>query len=500
MAFRRIDVESTGFLADQRIQVGTRQDTTAFKEDARFEFIAGSFSATGGSSARYYYIGKYEVTQLQYAAIHGDCLSPSTRLRLPATDISWFDAIDISRLYSEWLLQNGSSNLPHEEGIPAFVRLPTETEWEFAARGGLMVDAADFSGVTFPTPDGALAEYVWYQGSESAAGSLRPVGLLQPNPLGIHDILGNASEFTLDLFHLNRRGRPHGQAGGYVTRGGDITTPRSQMRTSLRNENQFFDLRTGRARIVPNTGLRLVLTIPVIVSQERLSDIQQEWQALPAPDLGAARADQQRDALAQLASISQHSDDVDLTRRLDSAVRELEQARTDQNDVRNRAIRALIQSGGIIGNKVKTDSVLLVRMEAVFDDMVQGRDQLAALVAMAETSNDPGSVARARRLLVARDVEVQNLSPRLEQIREDSLTTVASYSDLVFNVASDYSMALIGPQLEALVADYQAQGFNYLIPFAQTFVSHIETYRQSGHIARDEWAADLIALGGTHDQ
>ncbi|MBX3489990.1 MAG: SUMF1/EgtB/PvdO family nonheme iron enzyme [Parvibaculum sp.] len=498
--FRRVSVESTGYLDDRRVRVGLRQENVAYKEDPRFEHIAGSFSDPGESSERYYYIGKYELTRLQYAALQNECSKPSTALRLPVTELSWFDAVNAGRIYTEWLMQNASDVLPKQGSASAFVRLPTEIEWEFAARGGLSVDEADFSGRVFPMPDGQLSEYVWFQGSESAAGKLRPIGLLKPNPLGLYDILGNASEITFDLFHLNRRGRLHGQAGGFVSKGGDIATSQGEMRSALRNENQFFDTRTGEALKVANMGARFVLSVPVVVSADRLQAIQSEWKALPAPDLESDSSSAQREALARLSNVTQRTDDQIVKQQLEQAILQLESARTIQNDIRNRAIRALLQSGAIIGNKVKTDPVLIARTEIVLQEMNKNLARAQELFAQAESAGDAARAQSARAVVAKIQSEMESRERRIVTLRSDSQTTVASYSDLVYSVSSDYPLTLIAPQLEALVVDYREKGFGYLVPFAQLFVGHVEELRSNDEIEREKWSQELRKIGGNDDQ
>ena len=103
------------------------------------------------------------------------------------------------------------------------MRLPTEDEWEYAARGGAAVADADFAEPRFPMPEG-MARYVWFAGTQSANGKPQLTGLLKPNPLGLFDILGNLDEIAFAPFHLNKLGRAHGAAGGFVVRGGNYLT------------------------------------------------------------------------------------------------------------------------------------------------------------------------------------------------------------------------------------------------------------------------------------
>ena len=135
-------------------------------------------------------IGKTEVTFEEYdrfAIATGRELPNDQgwgRASRPVINVSWEEA----RAYAEWL--------SHETGQR--YRLPTESEWEYAARSG----AKD--RVWAGTSDaGLLADYAVYQSIRTV-----PVGEKKPNELGLHDMSGNVWEWVQDCWHNNYRGAP----------------------------------------------------------------------------------------------------------------------------------------------------------------------------------------------------------------------------------------------------------------------------------------------------
>ncbi|MDR2578113.1 MAG: formylglycine-generating enzyme family protein [Chitinispirillales bacterium] len=120
-----------------------------------------------------FYIGKYEVTQKLWEAVMDSNPSSYKGDNLPVESVSWNDAQEfISKL-------NSITGLNY--------RLPTEAEWEYAARGGQESRGYRYSG------SNNIDDVAWWARS---GGETRPVGLKQPNELGIYDMSGNVGEWV----------------------------------------------------------------------------------------------------------------------------------------------------------------------------------------------------------------------------------------------------------------------------------------------------------------
>ena len=183
-----------------------------------------------------YYIGKYEVTQALWKTVMGSNSSKFKGDNLPVEQVSWNDCQEfIGKL-------NGLTDKKF--------RLPTEAEWEYAARGGKKSRGYQYSGSS------NISDVAWYDGNSGR--KTRPVGTKQANELGIYDMSGNVYEWCQDWYGSyvsSPQTNPTGAVCGSrrVYRGGSWGSNARYCRSSFRH----FDTPDNRSYYL---GLRLVLS------------------------------------------------------------------------------------------------------------------------------------------------------------------------------------------------------------------------------------------------
>lgn len=356
MAFRRVAVPAENPLDDRRVELGGSEPRFAWSENSRREWVAGGFTDAKTRTLRSYWIGKYEATQLQVAAMAGGgCPAPNPEGRLPKVNVTWTEAMSFAAAYSAWLAREAGDRLPAEDGSPGFLRLPTEAEWEYAARGGSAVSDSDFVQPKYPMPEGT-ASHVWFQGDQSANNELNAVGLLKPNPLGLHDVLGNVGEFVLDPFRLNKLSRLHGQAGGFTVKGGDYRTAEGDIRAAAREEFVPVD-RQGERRLA-TVGFRLALVAPGLPSRPRLKAVRDAWEALPATT-ASALGERQDDPVREVETLVAAAEDPAFKQRLQSLSTVIKANIQVRNEQRDRAARSEIRVGTYLASKLADDKRLI---------------------------------------------------------------------------------------------------------------------------------------------
>lgn len=139
-----------------------------------------------------YYIGRYEVTLAQWRAVMGDTPEMTgSNDSLPAYQVSWTEAKQFCAVLSQMTGRR--------------FRLPTEAEWEYAARGGRYSHGSVFAG------SGAMANAGWY--CVNSEGHPHPVGRLKANELGLYDMSGNIMEWCEDWMAPYGNAEMHNPAG-----------------------------------------------------------------------------------------------------------------------------------------------------------------------------------------------------------------------------------------------------------------------------------------------
>ena len=173
-------------------------------------------------------LGKYPITQAQWLAVMGE--NPSefrTSPDQPVDSVNWDQATAFCRRLSE------QSRLQ--------VRLPSESEWEYACRAGTASDF--FFGPWGPFLDDSelvwdirleLCEYAWFDLNSN--DRTWPVGLKRPNPWGLHDMLGNVWEWCEDVWHDDYSSAP---ANGSPWTADAESQPRRCLRGGAWNMNAF---------------------------------------------------------------------------------------------------------------------------------------------------------------------------------------------------------------------------------------------------------------------
>lgn len=151
-------------------EMGSNNESASLAEQPRHSVTVNSF-----------YIDKYEVTQKLFETVMGSSNSYFSGDDFPVNNLSWQQA-------NYFIKQLNKQTGKH-------FRLPTEAEWEYAAQGGNKTKNYVYSG------SNNIADVAWY--ADNAKNKAHPVGMKQPNELGLYDMTGNVGEFVIDAYEEN---------------------------------------------------------------------------------------------------------------------------------------------------------------------------------------------------------------------------------------------------------------------------------------------------------
>jgi len=218
-------------------------------------FVMGSDSNTDEKPPhrvylRSFLLGKTEVTQAQWVAIMGSNPSrySACGTDCPVDSVSWDDAKDFAQRLSQ---KTGKQ-----------YRLPSEAEWEYAARAG------SNTRWSFGDNENQLGDHAWYQANSKVwfgENKSQRVALKRPNGFGLFDMHGNVLEWVEDCWHGNYSGAPADGigwttacSGGYrVLRGGSWLSGPAGLRSAYRfrytpdNRGSYNGLRLARTLLTP---------------------------------------------------------------------------------------------------------------------------------------------------------------------------------------------------------------------------------------------------------
>ena len=220
-----------------KIEGGTfTMGATAEQEDDAYDWERPAHQVTLSD----YYIGQTQVTQALWTAVMGWNHSEFEGNNLPVEGVSWDDC--------QSFIEKLNRLLSKKLGRKRFA-LPTEAQWEFAARGGNKSQGYKYAG------SNNIDDVAWCD--ENSGEQTQPVAQKQPNELGLYDMSGNVWEWCQDWhgrYSSNAQTNPQGPARGSnrVQRGGSFHGYADNCYVSNRSwDTQIFGFY--------NNGLRLCL-------------------------------------------------------------------------------------------------------------------------------------------------------------------------------------------------------------------------------------------------
>lgn len=163
------------------------EQNMVFVKGGEFQMGSNSSEATKAEKPKHtvfvddFYISKFEVTQDIFESVMGSSLSYFQDPNVPVNNLSWQQANFFIQKLNELTGET--------------YRLPTEAEWEYAARGGDLSKGYIYSG------SNNIDDVAWY--AKNANNRAHPVGMKQPNELGLYDMTGNVGEFVSDTYDDN---------------------------------------------------------------------------------------------------------------------------------------------------------------------------------------------------------------------------------------------------------------------------------------------------------
>ncbi len=522
LILRHVCVPAEGYFGDLRLHLGCKDCgrlDQSFMEGKHKDAIAGSFmlqdlpapwrlklSALADSGdgrcpkaedpankGFYYFISKYEISNFQWKAVMAqDCPGLSGQYSVddprPKTDISWFEAVEFTRKYTEWLIKNVPDSLPTFSNKRfGFIRLPTEAEWEYAARGGHRVTESQMNEEEFfPLNSRPTADFAVFTEQEAAkpVEKLAWIGTKCPNPLGLFDTAGNAAEMVLDPFHFSVGFRLHGASGGFIIKGGSFRKGRDEIMPGRREEQPFF-LGDGAFHNT-DIGLRVVLS-GILTPEDRIESLDQEWallgrqqfstQVTPKSPEANIEMDQSKDPIAEIDRLLALSGNETEKKNLLFLREVLKQNSILLGEQKAETVKGIIRSALLTAESLQNYAI---RRKVIINELSKLEKMKAETVSQSILDSLDGGIARAKETARMIDAAIDHFAKfYLNRIRE-----IQRYPEELF----EGQISLISQELSL------EEGFSRnLKSRLDELRRYVALYkRRAGNISQEEIQHDLI--------